>query len=119
MDKPKDPNRRFQILALIDGTHRPPAKPKGPGWPAAAIAEAFSISPFTVTHILSRQKSFGLVDCSPGSEATEIRRKVKGGGVAVWKLPWRTLFWIITDRGRSRLEWAGGHKKWCPICSKR
>lgn len=105
MQKPKNRGRRIEFMALLDGTHRAPA---GHGsWTARAIAEACGISPYTALHLVRRQKFHEIIkDEGPADDA---------GGIV--GRPPHVL--SLTDKGRARLAYFGGHAKWCPLCAGR
>jgi hypothetical protein len=111
----KDPNRRFQILSLLDGTH---GHPETGYWSAQFISSTFGISLHTALHALARLRNYNLVVSSEVGERIEVRRPLKNGSILVGGIPKKTLAWTLTEKGRERLKYVGGHEKYCPLCKK-
>lgn len=118
MEKPpRNSGRRFEILALVDGRHsRDGTFPKG--CTSAAIAEICGIGWAPAHHLLVRQKKYGIVDKVRVGEGAEFRRILKDNRTLVGRMPKRQLVWMLTPKGEGRLNYFGGHKKWCPICKE-
>jgi hypothetical protein len=100
--EPKNENRRIEFLALLDGTHRPP--PGHASWTARALAEVSGISLYTALHLVRRQRLHETIrDLGPAEGAGGGRGRPPGE-------------LALTDKGRARLAWFGGHARWCPLC---
>lgn len=112
--QPRNSGRRIEILALIEGRHSSP-KEFQRRWTSAAVAHFCGVARATAHHILARLIKNGLVELERAGGA-EFRRQLKGGGVLVGRMPGRTAIWSVTDKGKKRVEYFGGHEKWCPIC---
>lgn len=113
----RNSGRRFEALALLDGRHH---GPDGfPGWTSAALAQECGIAWSSAHHLLARLKSYGLVENGPSGGGAKFERLLKGGRTLAGEFPDRTLVWsTTTPKGSARLEYFGGHEKWCPICRK-
>lgn len=113
MNVRKMAGRRFQLLAMLDGSH-------DQAWSSEDLAKVCGISKATVHHILARLQKFGLVDGNRDPESVVgFNRTLKSGAVMSGRMPNKTYFWTITPKGKSRVAYVGGHQKWCPMCSRK
>lgn len=112
----KNPGRRFQILALLDGRH---SSPKGfqEGWTSRAICETVGIGHAATHHLLTRLRLQGLVMRTRTSKAVGFRRELGSGRALVGTIRTYPLVWEITEKGAKRLDYKGGHSRWCPFCA--
>lgn len=112
----KNMGRRFEILTLVDGTHSPPAA--FGAWSAKALGATLRISHFTVHHILQKMRRYALVESgSTGQENAYMKTSMAGKTIS-GSLPSRTLNWWVTQKGKDRIQYVGGHETWCPICKE-
>lgn len=117
-NRPKNPGRRFQVLALLDGRHPPP---KDPGyWSAYDVAGVCGISTFAALHLLARSRKYGILVAEERVSAAAYVKKLPGRqGPREGTLPVRTLAWSVTEKGKERLLHFGGHAQWCPVCTRK
>jgi len=113
----RNSGRRFVVLALVDGRHSSDGTFPN-GCTSAAIAEICDIGWAPAHHLLARQKKYGLVKAVLVGEGAEFRRALKGDRILAGRMPKRQLAWMLTPKGEGRLNYFGGHKKWCPICRR-
>lgn len=113
--QPRNSGRRHEVLALLADEHSIPEKVPA-FWTSAAVAEICGIGWSSAHHLLTRLKKYDLVEDVAVGETHEFRRVLKGDRTLVGQMPGRTLSWSLTDKGKGRLKYFGGHDKWCPIC---
>lgn len=119
---PGFPGRRFQVLALLDGTHAPLPESRNlsppQGWRSVDVARVCGIAGSSAHHLLVRLKGWDLVQARQPGAAVEIRRKMGRSKTLVGSIPDRTIFWEATQKGKDRVAYKGGHAKWCPMCAE-